>query len=186
MDAALDYRPMVANEESLIAFADCFERNGTPRRLDALRWQYGENPADETLVDLALEGEHIAAIYAVQPAIVRVRGAHGRLRRSLLTPWSTPISVGAAFFRKWQTASTAESRSVAARSSTGFRMGTRRPASLASSAGCRSIPCRSSSDPSARPSSRRNCLSAELQADCRTYRFRSGAPRSSLDRSFAQ
>jgi GNAT superfamily N-acetyltransferase len=65
---------MEAGEADLIAFSECFERNGTRRRIDALRWQYLENPTRELLVDLAVSGERIAGIYAVQPAFVRVRG----------------------------------------------------------------------------------------------------------------
>ena len=74
MGDGLGVRAMEANESDLIAFKDCFERNGTPRRLDVLRWQYIENPTQELSVNLAVSGEKIAAIYAVQPAFVRVRG----------------------------------------------------------------------------------------------------------------
>ena len=73
--AALDFRPMEHAEADLTAFRECFERNGTPRRLDALRWQYLESPTEELFVELAVSDERIAAIYAVQPAFVRVRGA---------------------------------------------------------------------------------------------------------------
>jgi len=73
--AALEFRAMEAAEVDLAAFRDCFERNGTPRRLDALRWQYLENPTEELFVDLAVSDERIGAIYAVQPARVRVRGS---------------------------------------------------------------------------------------------------------------
>jgi hypothetical protein len=72
---ALEFRAMEHTEADLTAFKECFERNGTPRRLDALRWQYLENPTGELFVDLAVSDERIAAIYAVQPASVRVRGA---------------------------------------------------------------------------------------------------------------
>ena len=75
MGAALDFRAMEHAEGDLTAFRECFERNGTARRLDALRWQYFENPTGELFVDLAVSNERIGAIYAVQPAVVRVRGA---------------------------------------------------------------------------------------------------------------
>jgi len=65
---------MEAAEADLVAFRECFERNGTIRRLDTLRWQYFENPTGELFVDLAVSDDRIAAIYAVQPAFVRVRG----------------------------------------------------------------------------------------------------------------
>lgn len=75
MGAPLDFRAMEHAEADLIAFKECFERNGTPRRLDALRWQYLENPTGELFVDLAVSDQQIVSIYAVQPAFVRVRGA---------------------------------------------------------------------------------------------------------------
>ncbi|MDH3200674.1 MAG: GNAT family N-acetyltransferase [Myxococcales bacterium] len=75
MVSALDFRAMEACEDDLSAFKECFERNGTPRQLDALRWQYLENPTGELFVALALSDERIAAIYAVQPAFVQLRGA---------------------------------------------------------------------------------------------------------------
>ena len=71
----LDFRPMEATESDLDAFGQCFERNDMPRRRDALRWQYLENPTGELLVDLAVSNERIGAIYAVQPARARVRGS---------------------------------------------------------------------------------------------------------------
>ena len=72
--AELDFRAMQPVEGDVVAFRDCFERNGTPRPLEALRWQYLDNPTGELFVDLAVSGDRIAAIYAVQPALVRVRG----------------------------------------------------------------------------------------------------------------
>lgn len=73
--AALDVRAMEAAEADLAAFRDCFDRNGTPRRLDALRWQYVDNPTKELFVDLAVCDDRIGAIYAVQPGRFRVRGS---------------------------------------------------------------------------------------------------------------
>jgi GNAT superfamily N-acetyltransferase len=75
MDAEPEFRARVVGESDLSAFRNCFERNGTPRKLDALRWQYLENPTGELLVDLAVSNQRIGAIYAVQPARVRVRGS---------------------------------------------------------------------------------------------------------------
>lgn len=71
----VDIRPMLASDDDLSAFRDCFERNGMPRRLDALRWQYSENPAARPLVDLAVDSGRVGGIYAVQPARVQIRGA---------------------------------------------------------------------------------------------------------------
>lgn len=85
MRVPLDLRAMEASESDLLAFKECFERNGTPRRLDALRWQYLENPSNELLVGLAVSGERLAAIYAVQPAYVRVQGVRRLAAQSVDT-----------------------------------------------------------------------------------------------------
>jgi GNAT superfamily N-acetyltransferase len=63
---------MEAAEADLAAFQKCFAKNGTVRELDALRWQYVDNPAAGMFVDLALCGDRFAAIYAVQPGMVKV------------------------------------------------------------------------------------------------------------------
>lgn len=65
---------MNATSSDLEAFAACFARNDTPRRLDALGWQYFDNPTGELIVDLAMAEGRVAAIYAVQPASFLVRG----------------------------------------------------------------------------------------------------------------
>ncbi|MBW1754584.1 MAG: GNAT family N-acetyltransferase [Deltaproteobacteria bacterium] len=75
MGGALELRAMNGSDADLVAFRECFECNGTPRRLDVLRWQYADNPTHELVVHLAVSDERIAAIYAVQPGFVRVRGA---------------------------------------------------------------------------------------------------------------
>lgn len=74
MTGSLDFRGMSMEESDLAAFCDCFERHGMPRRLDALRWQYFDNPTPESFVRFALCDERVAAIYAVQPARARVGG----------------------------------------------------------------------------------------------------------------
>jgi GNAT superfamily N-acetyltransferase len=71
---SLDFRAMGTDESELIAFRECFERNGTRRRLDALRWQYFDNPAGARFVRFAVCEERLAAIYAVQPALARAQG----------------------------------------------------------------------------------------------------------------
>jgi GNAT superfamily N-acetyltransferase len=75
MSATFDFRAMEDREDDLIAFGECFERNGTHRRLDGLRWQYVQNPTRQMFVDFAVSDQRIAAIYATQPAFVRVRDA---------------------------------------------------------------------------------------------------------------
>lgn len=73
--AALVFRAMEPTQHDLEAFRKCFARNGTPRTLDGLRWQYEENPTKMLFADLAMSGERVAAIYAVQPSFVRVAGS---------------------------------------------------------------------------------------------------------------
>lgn len=75
MNDPLHFRAMEPVESDLIAFRECFERNGTHRNLDALRWQYFGNPTCERFVDFAISNERLAAIYAVQPAYVQVGNA---------------------------------------------------------------------------------------------------------------
>jgi len=74
MGERLDFRAMQARETDLVAFAKCFERHGTPRPVEALRWQYLENPTDELLVDLAVAADRLASIYAVQPVALQLAG----------------------------------------------------------------------------------------------------------------
>ena len=83
--APLEVRAMTADEADLTAFKSCFERNGTERRVDALRWQYLENPTDELLVSLAMSDDTLAAIYAVQPARVRLEGSRRLAAQSVDT-----------------------------------------------------------------------------------------------------
>lgn len=75
MKDPIRFRPMSPETSDLMAFRECFEHNGTPRNLDALRWQYLENPTRERFVDFAISEERLAAIYAVQPAYVQVGNA---------------------------------------------------------------------------------------------------------------
>jgi GNAT superfamily N-acetyltransferase len=74
MPDAIDVRAMQARDSDLLAFKSCFENNGGSRELDALRWQYIDNPTGQLLVDLATSGGQVAAIYAVQPTFARVDG----------------------------------------------------------------------------------------------------------------
>jgi GNAT superfamily N-acetyltransferase len=74
-DEALQIRSMNSTSRDLELFAACFEKNGSPRSLDALRWQYSANPTGRTYVDFAVaDGERLAAIYASLPVYVRVNG----------------------------------------------------------------------------------------------------------------
>ena len=73
-NAEIEFRPMEATHPDLEAFARCFELNGMPRARDALRWQYFDNPTGELIVELAVAEARVAAIYAVQPVVVRLSG----------------------------------------------------------------------------------------------------------------
>ena len=74
MPESVDVRAMQARDWDLRAFKSCFENNGGARELDTLRWQYIDNPTHQLLVDLAVSGGQVAAIYAVQPSFARVGG----------------------------------------------------------------------------------------------------------------
>ncbi len=75
--ADVTFRPMTRSEADLALFKATFERNGSPRTLQHLRWQYLQNPTGKLYVELAIpEGEaaHAAAIYSVMPVTFRISG----------------------------------------------------------------------------------------------------------------
>ncbi len=73
--AELVVRSMTASDEDLAAFAECFARNGNPKDLRHLRWQFRDAPVRRTYIDVAQEPEgRIGAIYAVFPVRVEVGG----------------------------------------------------------------------------------------------------------------
>lgn len=70
-------RPMRADRSDLERFRDCFSRNGSPRTIEHLTWQYVDNPTGRVFVDLAIPvaaPETIGAIYASLPVFARVSG----------------------------------------------------------------------------------------------------------------
>lgn len=95
----LEFRPMRATDADLDAFSQCFERNGMPRPLDALRWQYLENPTQVVFVDFGIVDEQVAAIYAVLPSFVRVRGER-RLSAQSVDSLVDPVLRGRGLFTK--------------------------------------------------------------------------------------
>jgi len=95
----LDFRPMEATEADLDAFGRCFERNDMPRRRDVLRWQYLKNPTQEVFVDFGVLEEQVAAIYAVLPSFVRVRGER-RLSAQSVDSLVDPALRGRGLFTK--------------------------------------------------------------------------------------
>jgi len=69
-------RPMEPTARDLALFDACFTRNGAPRDLDVLRWQYLDNPTGALFVDFAMaSADRIAAIYASIPVVFRIAGA---------------------------------------------------------------------------------------------------------------
>ncbi|MDH5493683.1 MAG: GNAT family N-acetyltransferase [Myxococcales bacterium] len=80
----LTFRPMQATEQDASSFGACFAAEGQARALEAIRWQYLENPAAAPIVHFAVDptgeaeaeaGEgSIAGIYAVQMVRMRVDG----------------------------------------------------------------------------------------------------------------
>ena len=78
LEPRLSTRPMVPSAEDLVLFKACFEANGDAREMARLRWQYVDNPAQRTLVDLSISGDsnlaYVAAIYATLPVRFQVNG----------------------------------------------------------------------------------------------------------------
>jgi hypothetical protein len=73
----VDVRPMERTESDLALFKATFERNGSPRTLTHLKWQYLDNPTSKLYVDFAIPQEdrsRAAAIYSVMPVHFRVSG----------------------------------------------------------------------------------------------------------------
>ncbi len=76
--ADVSFRAMEPTERDLGLFKATFERNGSPRTLKHLKWQYLDNPTGKLFVDFAVpvgEEGRAAAIYSVMPVYVRLNGA---------------------------------------------------------------------------------------------------------------
>lgn len=63
MAGQLRIRPMRETRAELELFKACFDANGLPKDLDALHWRFLDNPTGRLLVDFAVDGERVAAIY---------------------------------------------------------------------------------------------------------------------------
>jgi GNAT superfamily N-acetyltransferase len=75
--SSLRFRPMERTDEDLLLFQQAFTENNSPRSLELLRWQYFEPPAGPLYVDFAVANEdkqYLAAIYAVFPVVMRIKG----------------------------------------------------------------------------------------------------------------
>ena len=70
----LQFRCMERSEADLALFQATFERSGSPRTLEHLRWQYLNNPTDRINVEFALtnDGSKVAAIYSVMPVNLKI------------------------------------------------------------------------------------------------------------------
>lgn len=70
----LQFRRMNRTERDLVLFKDAFARNGYPRTLEHLRWQYFANPTRHINVEFALADDEsrVAAIYSVMPVAVKI------------------------------------------------------------------------------------------------------------------
>jgi hypothetical protein len=64
-----DFKIFTLKNETLSIYKDCFEKNGSPKSLENIEWQFLSNPVKEQYVDIAvdLENNKTAAIYAVFP-----------------------------------------------------------------------------------------------------------------------
>lgn len=75
--ADVTFRAMEPSERDLSLFKATFERNGSPRSLKHLTWQYLQNPTGKLFVDFAIptgDASRAAAIYSVMPVFVRLNG----------------------------------------------------------------------------------------------------------------
>ena len=73
--AELEIRPMAPSAGDLELFANCFAKNSSPRRPDAMHWQYIANPTGRMFVDFALAPDaRLAALYATLPVRFRIAG----------------------------------------------------------------------------------------------------------------
>lgn len=70
------YRIINIDDESLNMYKDCFEKNGSPKTEEKIRWQFLESPVKKRLVDIAIDNEKdkVAAIYAVFPVQFQIKG----------------------------------------------------------------------------------------------------------------
>ncbi len=71
---APEIRSMTASKLDLELFSACFARNGSPRAMASLEWQYLANPTGRVFVDFAATQDGLAAIYATLPVFVRIGG----------------------------------------------------------------------------------------------------------------
>ena len=54
------------SEDSLKMYKKCFDENGSPKKIENIKWQFIQNPEENSFVDIAYDEEmnKTAAIYA--------------------------------------------------------------------------------------------------------------------------
>lgn len=62
------------NHTTLKNYLQCFEKNGDKKRDEDVKWQFLENPINETFVSISVDpdSEKTAAIYAISPALFNI------------------------------------------------------------------------------------------------------------------
>lgn len=70
------YKLTNLTNETVNLFKDCFDKNGSPKNDEKIRWQFLENPVNKQFVDIAIDKEknRVAAIYAIFPVQFQVNG----------------------------------------------------------------------------------------------------------------
>jgi Acetyltransferase (GNAT) domain len=89
MDDELVVLPMTPTSRELELYADCFERNDSPKEFDLLKWRFIDNPVGKVFTTLAFaltnDRPAVAAIYATQPVVARLGGERVLALQSLDT-----------------------------------------------------------------------------------------------------
>ncbi|WP_028892762.1 GNAT family N-acetyltransferase [Tenacibaculum sp. 47A_GOM-205m] len=64
-----DYKIVNISSKTLSLFKRCFDKNGSPKEEEKVKWQFLESPINERYVDIALDKKNnqVAAIYAIFP-----------------------------------------------------------------------------------------------------------------------
>lgn len=63
--------------DSVILFKNCFDENGSPKRIDQIIWQFFKAPVKKQFVDILVDESNnkVVAIYAVFPVTFSINGA---------------------------------------------------------------------------------------------------------------
>lgn len=71
-----NYRVENISMETIMTFKSCFDKNGSPKSVDKIKWQFLECPVNKQFVHIAsdLKNNRTAAIYAVFPVLFQING----------------------------------------------------------------------------------------------------------------